>query len=122
MKTIAQQLNVIEFPFEIKDKNGNQIYWENSYGGWYKREYDSNRNPIYYENSNGWWCKREFDSNGNEIYFESSYGYWYKREFDSNGNQIYFEDSYGIIRDNRPKGCEGKVVEIDGKKYKLVSE
>jgi len=78
MKTIAQQLNVKEFPFEIKDKNGNQIYSENSTG------------------------------------------FWLKREFDSNGNRIYYENSDGKIVDNRPKGCEGKVVEIDGKKYKLT--
>ena len=78
MKTIAQQLNVKEFPFEIKDKNGN---------------------VIYYENSNGDWLKREFDSDG---------------------NKIYYENSDGLIEDNRPKGCEGKVVEIDGKKYKLT--
>ena len=78
MKTIAQQLNVTEFPFEIKDKNGNVIYCENSDG------------------------------------------YWYKSEYDSNGNEIYFEDSVGYIVDNRPKSCEGKVVEIDGKKYKLT--
>ena len=41
MKTIAQQLNVTEFPFEIRDKNGNQIYFEDSKGYWYKNEYDS---------------------------------------------------------------------------------
>lgn len=32
MKTIAQQLNVTEFPFEIKDKNGKQLYYEDSNG------------------------------------------------------------------------------------------
>jgi hypothetical protein len=78
MKTIAQQLNVTEFPFQIKNKNGNKIY------------------------------------------YEDSDGYWYKKEYDSNGNKIYYEDSNGKIIDNRPKGCEGKVVEIDGKKYKLT--
>ena len=78
MKTIAQQLNVKDFPFEIRDKNGNQIYWE---------DYD------------GFWCKTEYDSNGNEK---------------------YWEDSNGFSIDNRLKGCEGKVVEIDGKKYKLT--
>jgi hypothetical protein len=30
MKTIAQQLNIKEFPFIIKDTNGNEIYFENS--------------------------------------------------------------------------------------------
>ena len=77
MKTITQQLNVKEFPFEIKDSNGNKIYYENSEG------------------------------------------YWIKREFDSNGTEIYFEDSIGRIKDNRPKPCEGKIVEIDGIEYEL---
>ena len=99
MKTIAQQLNIKEFPFEIKDNNGNQ---------------------IYFENYNRYWSKRVYDSNGREIYFETSNGYWVKNEYDSNGNVIYCEDSNGCIIDDRPKGCEGKVVEIDGKKYKLT--
>ena len=82
--------------------------------------YDSNGKLIYYEKSTGYWVKREFNSNGNEIYFERSNGFWYKREFDSNGNEIYYENSNGYIIDNRPKeSCNGKVVEIDGKKYQL---
>ena len=80
-KTIAQQLNVKNFPFVIKDKNGNE---------------------IYYENSNGFWWKREFDENGNVIYCKSSNGVWYKREFDKNGNLIYYENSNGVSLDNRP--------------------
>ena len=53
MKTIAQQLNIKEFPFEIRDKNGNQIYWEDYDGFWCKTEYDSNGNEKYWEDSNG---------------------------------------------------------------------
>jgi len=53
MKTIAQQLNVKEFPFRIKDKDGNEIYFESSSGFWNKREYDKDGNEIYYENSSG---------------------------------------------------------------------
>jgi hypothetical protein len=99
MKTIAQQLNAKEFPFRL---------------------YDSNGNEIYYENSNGYWQKREYDSKGNKIYYEHSNGYWEKLEYDSNGNRIYYENSDGIIEDNHPKqSCEGKVVEIEGIKYKL---
>ena len=61
-----------------------------------------------------------YDSNGKLIYFEDSYGYWFKQEFDTNNNQIYYENSNGAIIDKRPKGsCNGKVVEIDGKKYQL---
>ena len=82
--------------------------------------YDSNDNQIYYENSTGYWYKYEYDSNGKEIYFEDSNGYWDKRDYDSNGNRIYYENSNGEIIDNRPKpSCEGKVVEIDGRKYQL---
>jgi hypothetical protein len=82
MKTIAQQLNIKEFPFEIKNKNGNR---------------------TYYESSNGFWSKREYNSNGKEIRYENSSGLWYKWECDSNGNEIYYENSDGIIIDNRPK-------------------
>ena len=60
------------------------------------------------------------DKNGNRIYLEISNGCWEKWEYDSQGNYIYFENSHSIIEDYRPKSCEGKVVEIDGEKFKLV--
>ena len=60
------------------------------------------------------------DKNGKRVYWEDSYGYWAKWEYDSQGNKIYFEDSDGEIIDKRPKPCEGKIVEIDGIKYKLT--
>jgi hypothetical protein len=48
--------------------------------------------------------------------------FWCKYEYDSKGNQIYFENSYGVVKDNRPKpNCEGKIVEIEGVKYKLTA-
>ena len=111
MKTIAQQLNIKEFPFRIKDNNGNEIYRENSNGGWWKSKYDSNGNEIYCEDSDGFWIKREYDSNGKDIYFENSDGFWIKSEFDTNGDCIYYENSDGEIENNRPKGCEGKEIE-----------
>ena len=120
MKTIAKQLKIKNFPFEIKDSNGNLIYWEDSNGYWYKRELDSNGNLIYREDSDGSWVKWEYDSNGYQIYWENSDGSWAKYEYDSDGNLIYWENSNGKITDKRPKLCENKVVEIDGVKYKLV--
>jgi hypothetical protein len=57
MKTIAQQ---IKWDFEangfleIRDKNDNLIYLENSNGYWTKWEYDSKGNKIYFENSKGY--------------------------------------------------------------------
>jgi len=103
MKTIAQQLNVTDFPFVIKDKNNNEIYYESSKGYWVKREYNKNNNEIYWEDDDGDWEKREFDGNNNKIYYKDSDGYWCKREYDKNNNQIYYENSYGEIIDNRPK-------------------
>ena len=97
MKTIAQQLNVKDFPLIIKDKNGKE---------------------IYHEDSEGWWCRREYNKKSNEIYHETSTGYWCKREYDKNGNEKYYENSAGLIIDNRST-CDGKIVEIEGKKYKL---
>ena len=100
--TIAQQ---IKWDFktngnlEIKDKNGRK---------------------IYLENSTGYWTKRKYNSKGEEIYREYSGGYWEKREFDSQGNRIFYENSSGEFIDNRPKSCEGKIVEIGGEKFKLV--
>ncbi len=53
MKTIAQQLNINDFPFKIKDKNGNILYYEDSDGNWDRYEYDENGKIRYYENSDG---------------------------------------------------------------------
>ena len=101
-QTIAQQ---IKWDFEangnlvIKGKNGKLIYWENS---------------------NGDWGKSEYDSQGKVIYWETSSGFWTKYEYDSQGNRIFYENSDGVIEDNRPKSCEGKIVEFGGEKFKLV--
>jgi len=98
MKTIAQQLNVKEFPFEIKDKNNNEIYYEGSRGFWNKSEHDENNNILYYEDSDAYWAK------------------W---EYDENNNQVYYENSEGEIIDRRTKRCTNKVVTIDGVDYEL---
>lgn len=122
--TIAQQLKITEFPFSIKDKNGNEIYYENSRGSWIKREYDSNGNRIYFEDSDRYWIKSEYDSDGNRTYLKNSKGYWSKNEYDSNGEEIYYENSEsGIIKDTRPKVSEVHISMADIKEsvYKVAS-
>jgi len=109
------------FPIKIKDDNGKLTYWEASNGFWRKYEYDTNGEQTYYEDSTGYWWKSEYDSNGNETYCENSTGYWHRYEYDANGNETYYETSTGYKR-GTPKSartCEGKVVEVDGIKYKL---
>ena len=66
MKTIAQQLKIKDFPFIIKNKDGNEIYCENSDGSWCKREFDTNGKKIYHEYSTGYWWKSERDANGHD--------------------------------------------------------
>jgi hypothetical protein len=101
MTTIAQQLKIKDFPFVIKDKDGNIIYYEISYGLWSKCEYDVNGKIIYSEDSDGLWIKNEYDAHGKEI---------------------YFENSNGIIRDNRPKTVESTNSEsIEAWEIKITS-
>ena len=97
-KTIAQQLNITNFPFEIKDEKGNR---------------------VYYEDSNGYWAKRHFDEKGNRIYFENSNGYWRKIQFDEKGNEIYYETSMGKIIDNRPKQTVEITLDEIAKKFNI---
>ncbi len=92
---------VIKKRQRIYNQNGNQIYFENSFGYWEKFEYDDNGNEIYYYDSEGYWKKFEYDNNGNVIYSEDSDGDWVKYGYDGNGNIIYHEDSNGVIRDYR---------------------
>ena len=63
------------------------------------------------------------DANGLETYFEDSEGNWYRHEYDANGKVTYFENSDGLKRGTprSAKTCEGKVVEVDGIKYKLTA-
>ena len=63
------------------------------------------------------------DANGNQTYYELSDGYWSRSERDAIGNRTYFENSEGekLGTPKSAKTCEGKVVEVDGIKYKLTA-
>ena len=104
MKKLSETLTELgiafSFPIEINDSNGNETYCEESNGFWRKYEYNADGNETYCENSTGYWHRYEYDANGNETYYETSTGY--KR---------------GTPKSSKP--CEGKVVEVDGIKYKL---
>ena len=86
------------FPIDIEDEKGNSTYYETSDGFWLRCEYDEKGNLTYYGDSNG----------------------WYRREYDENGNKTYYEDSNGTKKGTKRGSCDGKVIEVDGKKYKLT--
>jgi len=110
--TIAQQLNVKQFPFSIKNEAGQEIYNEDADGYWTKREYDEQGLRTYYGSSGGTWVKTEFDTTGNSTRYEDSSGYSYKCEYDANGRRIYFESNGKVLRDDRPKTVELTMDEI----------
>ena len=51
--TIAQRLNIKDFPFVIRDSGDRIIYYENSDHFWEIHEYEQSGKQIYYENSEG---------------------------------------------------------------------
>ena len=122
-ETYKEQGIAFSFPIKIKDANGNETYYEDSDGYWCRWEYDANGNKTYFEDSEGYWCRWECDANGNKTYFEDWEDYWCRCEYDANGDESYFEDSKGVKRGTprSAKTCEGKVVEVDGIKYKLTA-
>ena len=109
------------FPIKINDAKGNETYYEDSEGCWRKYEYNSKGDGTYYEGSTGYWWRCEYDAKGNLTYYEDSEGFWIRREYDAKGNETYFENSYGEKRiTHRSQSCAVKIVEVDGKKYKLT--
>jgi hypothetical protein len=81
---------------------------------------DEKGNSTYYERIDGYCRRSEYDEKGDETYFENSDGYWSRYEYDENGNQTYYETITGYKVGTKRVSCSGKVIEIDGKKYKLT--
>ena len=122
LSEIYKELGIaFRFPIEIRDSNGKATYFEDSDGYWERFEYDTNGEQTYCEDSNGFWRKYEYDTNGEQTYYEDSDGDWWKYEYDANGRPTYYEDSKGVKKGTpRSQSCNGKVIEVDGKKYKLM--
>jgi len=64
------------------------------------------------------------EANDRVNYYEDSDDFWYRYEYDANRRRTYYEDSNGKKRGTprsakSAKTREGKVVEVDGIKYKL---
>jgi len=95
--TIAQQLNVKQFPFSIKNEAGQEIYKEYCMGQWSKWEYDELGNRTYYENESGYWIRRTYDEKGNMLRYEVSSGYWATQEYDEYCNYTRLETSAGNV-------------------------
>jgi hypothetical protein len=64
----------ITYPIRKFDTNGNETYYENSYGKWIKWVFDTDGNVTYNETSEGGWCKSKYDADGKLTYWERSDG------------------------------------------------
>ena len=107
--TIAEQLKIKEFPFRIKDKQGNLLYREDSNGYWIKTEYDSEGREIYFENSLGIIIdnRPKPDTTHSEDWNESAYG--------SVGKKVYHINSDAETNSD-------DVITLNGIKYKRIDE
>lgn len=64
------------------------------YGDGYFSIFDKNGNEIYSQNTNNhYWTFYKYDEWGNQIYWEDNNGEWGRREYDAEGNIILSEDS-----------------------------
>ena len=116
------------------DSNENLIHRKSSDGYEWWSEYDSNGKEIHLKDSNGYEIWREYDSDGNEIHFKDSDGYESWREYDSHGDLTHYKNSNGEEKwydshgnsitkeqfDKLQASCDGKIIEVDGKKYRLT--
>jgi hypothetical protein len=66
---IITDLENVAFPIFIKDKNGNEIYYQYSDGSWSKYTYDDNGNELTCKTSTGYYrikgeyvTKEEFEA------------------------------------------------------------
>lgn len=64
----------------------------------YYTERDQWDNLVFYKNSNGWWWRKEFDERGNCLYHGDASGWWVRNTYDENNNRIGYENYLGICR------------------------
>ena len=62
------------------------------------------------------------DTNGKVTYYEHGDGAWCRWEYNSRGKVTYYEDPEGVKRGISRADFEGKVIEVDGIKYKLTAQ
>ena len=103
--TKAETLEITDFPYSEYDEYGNDTYYEEKEGYWYRCEYDENSNQTYLENANGFWSERVYDKNDNQTYYLNSDLQWDMIIYDEHSDMIHFEDwrgSYWNIKMNIP--------------------
>jgi YD repeat-containing protein len=98
----------------IYNENDRLVYTKLSNGIeiWY--EYDENNNLIHHKNSKGYECWREYNEHGKMIHYNDSDGD--EEWFNAYGDKITEEE---FDRIHAP--CAGKVIEVEGKKYRLTA-
>jgi hypothetical protein len=73
-RTVAQRLDIKDFPFHIKNSDGELIYFENSDNYWERYVRDDKNRVLYHEKSNGYKEHYNRDSEGNILFYLNSNG------------------------------------------------
>jgi hypothetical protein len=104
---IKDRSNVV-FPIVIKDKNGNEIYYQNSDGYYYERTYSNTHCPLTYKNSNGDWTETTYDEDDNVLTYKKSDGFWAESTYGDDANELTYKDSDGRYKINGKKVTKEK--------------
>lgn len=126
----------MKYPIRLFNGTGNQVYYENSDGFWWKQVYDDKQRIIGFENSSGqketttytdkgktfsvtfsdktfenWY----FDKEDRVTYrYNSVNEYWFYKNYDSEGNVTYYKNSIdGIVI---PEVKETMIM-VEGREY-----
>jgi hypothetical protein len=92
--TIAQQLEIDKFPYEIKNPAGDVIYYESAEGDYEIRKFDARGNRILLKNSAGYVCYSWYNEDNKCVRNESSNGYWETWEYDEMSRVTKFNNSF----------------------------
>ena len=110
-KTIAQQLGVTQFPFEIRDKQGNVIYREREDGSWEIRKYDEDGQQVFHKNQNGFWTKEGYNTPENKTMKTELEEFI---EWLENYNEFCYHNNKDLVYDNFG---EQKILSESAKKF-----
>jgi hypothetical protein len=123
MKKIIEKYIDENYSMEVKDRNGNVVYYQDGGGFWSEVEYNKFGLQTHYKNSDGVWHKKEYDECGRQTYYINDSGEWSKSEYDSNGDKVFYENSFGMDGfDKRSKPVDDIVDQLKSLDQKQVIE
>jgi YD repeat-containing protein len=79
----------------LRDSEGRELSYKDSYGNWSKCTYDENGNELSYQDSDGRWVKCTYNERGQELTYQDSSGDMYERNYDADGYELSYQNNRG---------------------------